>query len=47
MLDAQVPSPHLKKLGCREMPRGEFLDLLAEGLEYETRLGKWEFLKEV
>jgi leucyl/phenylalanyl-tRNA--protein transferase len=47
MVDGQVPSPHLKKLGCREMPRKEFLDLLAEDLEHKTRVGKWEFLKDV
>lgn len=47
MVDGQVPSPHLKKLGCREMPRKEFLELLAHGLKHETRLGKWEFLTDV
>jgi leucyl/phenylalanyl-tRNA---protein transferase len=47
MVDGQVPSAHLKRLGCREMPRKEFLDRLAKGLEHETRVGKWEFLKEM
>lgn len=47
MVDGQVPSPHLKKLGCKEIPRKEFLNRLAEGLKHETVLGKWEFLTDV
>jgi leucyl/phenylalanyl-tRNA--protein transferase len=47
MVDGQVPSSHLKRLGCREIPRKQFLDLLAEGLKHETRLGKWKFLADV
>ena len=29
-LDCQVMTPHMKALGAREIPRGKFLDLLAE-----------------
>lgn len=45
MVDCQVPTPHLKRLGCKAMPRKEFLDRLAEGIKHETRIGKWDFLK--
>ena len=47
MLDCQVPSPHLERLGCREMPRKEFLGLLNRGLQHKTRVGKWEFLRDL
>ncbi|UCH92220.1 MAG: leucyl/phenylalanyl-tRNA--protein transferase [Candidatus Aminicenantes bacterium] len=47
MLDGQVPSAHLKTLGCKEMPRKEFLALLNRCLAQETFVGKWEFLKDV
>jgi leucyl/phenylalanyl-tRNA--protein transferase len=43
MLDCQVPSPHLKRLGCREMPRAEFLRFLNQGLQHKTLVGKWDF----
>lgn len=43
MLDCQVPSEHLKKLGAREMPRNEFLELLKLGLKSKTLIGKWKF----
>lgn len=43
MLDCQVPSAHLKTLGAREIPRREYLELLKQGLQAETWVGKWEF----
>jgi leucyl/phenylalanyl-tRNA--protein transferase len=43
MMDCQVPTDHLKRLGGREVPRTEFLTLLKKGLEYETLRGKWNF----
>lgn len=43
MLDCQVPSEHLRKLGAREMPRHEFLGLLKLGLRSKTLVGKWDF----
>jgi leucyl/phenylalanyl-tRNA---protein transferase len=46
MLDCQVPSPHLERLGCRKLPRKEFLKLLNEGLLHKTLLGRWDFLKD-
>ena len=47
MLDCQVPTDHLKRLGAREIPRKEYLLHLRKGLAYETNLGKWEFLNEI
>jgi leucyl/phenylalanyl-tRNA--protein transferase len=32
LIDCQVPSPHLRTLGSRPIPRSDFLDLLAAGL---------------
>jgi leucyl/phenylalanyl-tRNA--protein transferase len=44
MIDCQVPSDHLKRLGAREIPRKQFLSLLAKGLKSKTIRGKWDFL---
>jgi leucyl/phenylalanyl-tRNA--protein transferase len=44
MVDCQVPSEHLKRLGAKEIPRNEFLDLLKKGLQYKTITGNWGFL---
>ncbi len=44
MIDAQVPTDHLRSLGARPVPRVEFLELLAKSLQKSTRRGKWELL---
>lgn len=41
-LDCQVHSPHLESLGAREVPREDFLALLAEALKKPTRQGSWK-----
>jgi leucyl/phenylalanyl-tRNA--protein transferase len=41
LLDCQVYSPHIGTLGARNIPRPRFMELLGEGLERETRKGKW------
>jgi leucyl/phenylalanyl-tRNA--protein transferase len=41
MIDCQVENPHLFSLGAREIPRGLFMKLLAEGLQVPTRKGRW------
>ena len=46
LVDCQVPSPHLKTLGCKEIPREQFLAYLKEGLRRETLVGNWKFLEE-
>jgi leucyl/phenylalanyl-tRNA--protein transferase len=40
-IDCQVHTGHLVRLGAREIPRIEFLRLLAKALEKNTRLGPW------
>ena len=37
-LDIQVLTPHLEKLGAREIPRAVFLEKLAQGLAFHSRL---------
>ncbi|HSR67914.1 MAG TPA: leucyl/phenylalanyl-tRNA--protein transferase [Acidobacteriota bacterium] len=41
LIDCQVPSPHLKSLGCREMSRRRFLKRLRQSLQRPTRKGPW------
>lgn len=41
LLDCQVMNPHLASLGAREIPRAEFLDLLAISQQTPTRQGPW------
>jgi len=43
MIDCQVPTDHLKRMGAREIPRIEFLALLQETLKHETLNGEWNF----
>lgn len=42
LLDAQVRTEHLLRLGAREIPRREFLRRLARALERPTWRGPWE-----
>ena len=41
LIDCQVPSEHLRSLGAREMPRKEFLRLLAEYRQASGQSGPW------
>lgn len=43
LIDCQVYTPHLESLGAAEIPRADFLELLAANQEEETMLGPWEF----
>ena len=43
LVDSQVHTDHLERFGCREIPRSEYLVLLAQGLEAPTRRGPWSF----
>lgn len=43
LIDCQVPTDHLKRLGAIEVPRGQFLEQLGQALRFETRLGTWAF----
>ena len=35
LIDCQMPNDHLSTLGCREIPRAEFLDLLSSDVYHE------------
>ena len=37
MIDCQMPNDHLSSLGCREIPRNEFLDILQQDVYHEQR----------
>jgi len=41
LIDCQITTEHLLNMGAREMPRLEFLELLAQALRAETRTGTW------
>lgn len=41
LLDCQLPNPHLRSLGAREIPRARFLALLEKALQRRTRAGSW------
>lgn len=41
LLDCQVMNPHLASLGVRELPRGEFLERLADNAGLPTLCGTW------
>ena len=41
LIDGQVPSPHLERLGGQRMPRSTFLDVLETSLRREDRRGTW------
>jgi leucyl/phenylalanyl-tRNA--protein transferase len=41
LVDCQVKNDHLVRLGAHEVPRAQFLAMLGEALEMETRQGVW------
>ena len=43
LIDCQMPTDHLRSLGAREMPRAEFLRLVAANNTVPTRSGSWAF----
>jgi leucyl/phenylalanyl-tRNA--protein transferase len=42
LIDCQVSSTHLERMGAREIPRQRFLRELAAALRYDHRSGKWD-----
>lgn len=42
LIDCQVPSEHLRSLGAKDMPRAEFLEILAESRLASGQEGHWE-----
>lgn len=43
LVDCQVTSSHLLKLGAKEVPRKTFLDMLEKSMSKLTLTGKWTF----
>jgi len=43
LIDCQMHTPHLERLGAREVPRTRFLRMLQDSLAAETRRGAWSF----
>lgn len=41
LVDCQIYTDHLARFGARELPRGEFLQILAGALRLPTRRGSW------
>ncbi len=41
LIDCQVRTEHLVRMGAREIPRSEFLLRLREALRHQTRRGQW------
>lgn len=43
LIDCQVSSPHILSLGAVEIPRHDFLNLLARGCTFPSDTGKWSY----
>lgn len=43
VIDCQLPSSHIFRLGAEEIPRSNFLATLSEALRAPDRRGSWEF----
>lgn len=41
VMDAQLRTPHVERLGGREIPRGEFLRILRGAIELPALAGRW------
>jgi leucyl/phenylalanyl-tRNA---protein transferase len=41
LIDCQVPTDHMLRMGARLLPRSDFIVLLNEALRYPTRVGSW------
>ncbi len=45
LIDCQVTTDHLKRLGAKEIPRAQFLKELEQSMKRPTLRGKWEIAK--
>ena len=43
LIDCQVHTEHLERFGAYEVPRLEYLQMLARALDEPTRRGAWKF----
>lgn len=41
IIDAQIHTDHLVSLGAEEIPREQFLEIIKESVQQETKLGNW------
>lgn len=41
LIDCQQDSPHVRRFGAEEIPRGDFIALLSEAVKRPDRLGRW------
>lgn len=41
LIDMQIPTPHLASLGCRPIPRDEYMEILGTLIEMEGRPKPW------
>lgn len=41
LIDCQVHTPHLERLGAESVPRSQYMQLLASGLKHPTLQGEW------
>lgn len=46
LIDCQVTTGHLQRLGAREIPREHYLQELSRCLQNSTRIGKWKMADE-
>lgn len=46
LIDCQVTTGHLQRLGAREIPRENYLQELSRCLQNSTRIGKWKMADE-
>lgn len=44
-IDCQIENKHLNSLGCKSMPRSDFIDLISINNNYDTKKGNWSDLK--
>ena len=43
-IDAQVTTDHLIRMGAKEISRDQFLEMLSNALDFDTKQGKWTIL---
>ena len=45
LIDCQISTPHLLSLGAEEIPRSDYMELLADLLDYPDLKGKWNLFQ--
>jgi len=44
LIDCQVPNAHLTSMGCAEMPKEEYLEILKKNIFEKTLVGNWKYM---